>query len=190
MRAPRMNRPGLAKRKWCCAGLAGSIKSTTPITPPISYVMWSCRFVDGFREVLNLSYAFDLPDGHAAQNPVQSHLQKYFASPVGQIISTTLRIPPHHRGVSRSSRTRGADAVDAAAFCARRDRRAGYPVSGQQRADERRCCVRRSRVVLTPRRWRQVRGCYVGPTGLRHNVSPRTTVANKPGHRGEREGNR
>jgi hypothetical protein len=29
-------------------------------------------------------------------------------------------IPPHHRGVSRSSRTRGADAVDAAAFCARR----------------------------------------------------------------------
>jgi hypothetical protein len=98
MRAPRMNRPGLAKRKWCCAGLAGSIKSTTPgITPPISYVMWSCRFVDGFREVLNLSYAFDLPDGHAAQNPVQFHLQKYFASPVGQIISTTLRIPPRHR---------------------------------------------------------------------------------------------
>src|SRR5882757_1261173 len=31
-------------------------------------------------------------------------------------------------------------------------------VSGQQRADERCCSVRRSRVVLTPRRWRQVRG--------------------------------
>ena len=26
----------------------------------------------------------------------------------------------------------------------------------------------------------------VGPTGLRHNVSPWTTVANKPGHRGAR----
>jgi hypothetical protein len=63
-------------------------------------------------------------------------------------------------------------------------------VSDQQRADERCCCVRRSRVVLTPRRWRQVRGCYVGPTGLRHNVSPWTTVAKEPGHRGEREGNR
>ena len=35
-------------------------------------------------------------------------------------------IPPHHRGVSRSSRTRGADAVDAAAFCVRRDCRAGF----------------------------------------------------------------
>jgi hypothetical protein len=64
------------------------------------------------------------------------------------------------------------------------------PVSDQQRADEGCCSVRRSRVVLTPRRWRQVRGCYVGPTGFRHNVSPWTTVANKRGHRGELEGNR
>jgi hypothetical protein len=63
-------------------------------------------------------------------------------------------------------------------------------VSDQQRADERCCSVRRSRVVLTPRRWRQVRGCYVGPTGLRHNVSPWATVTNKRGHRGELEGNR
>src|SRR5438445_4047774 len=38
-------------------------------------------------------------------------------------------------------------------------------VSGQQRADEGCCSVRRSRVVLTPRRWRQVRGWQVGPTG-------------------------
>jgi hypothetical protein len=41
-------------------------------------------------------------------------------------------------------------------------------------------------VVLTPRRWRQVRGCYVGPTGCRQNVSPQTTVAKEPGHRGAR----
>ena len=57
-------------------------------------------------------------------------------------------------------------------------------VSDQQRADERCCSVRRSRVVLTPRRWRQVRGCYVGPTGLRHNVSPRAMVAKQPGSPG------
>jgi hypothetical protein len=44
-------------------------------------------------------------------------------------------------------------------------------VSDQQRADERCCCVRRSRVVLTPRCWRQVRGGCVGPTGLRQNIS-------------------
>jgi hypothetical protein len=37
-------------------------------------------------------------------------------------------------------------------------------------------CGRRSRVVLTPRRWRQVCGVF--------RV---TTVAKKPGHRGERE---
>jgi hypothetical protein len=39
-------------------------------------------------------------------------------------------------------------------------------VSDQQHADERCCCGRRSRVVLTPRRWRQGCGCCVGPTGL------------------------
>jgi hypothetical protein len=63
-------------------------------------------------------------------------------------------------------------------------------VSDQQRADERCCSVRRSRVVLTPRRWRQVRGCRVGPTGLRQNVSPRATVAKEPDRRGEHKGNR
>jgi hypothetical protein len=46
------------------------------------------------------------------------------------------------------------------------------PVSDQQRADERCCSVRRSRVVLTPRCWRQVRGGCVGPTGLRQNLNP------------------
>jgi len=39
-------------------------------------------------------------------------------------------------------------------------------VSDQQRADERCCCVRRSRVVLTPRRWRQVRGVKSARPGL------------------------
>jgi hypothetical protein len=64
------------------------------------------------------------------------------------------------------------------------------PVSDQQRADEGCCSVRRSRVVLTPRRWRQVRGGCVGPTGLRQNVNPLMTVAKEPVHRGEHEGNR
>src|SRR5712664_914962 len=40
------------------------------------------------------------------------------------------------------------------------------PVSDQQRADERCCSVRRSRVVLTPRRWRQVRGVKSAQPGL------------------------
>jgi hypothetical protein len=77
-------------------------------------------------------------------------------------------IPSHKRGVSRSSGNAGRDAVDAAASCVRWDRRAGFleSVGDVRHADERCCSVRRSRVVLTPRRWRQVRGCYVGPTGL------------------------
>src|SRR6266851_4936681 len=59
-------------------------------------------------------------------------------------------------------------------------------VSGQQRADERCCSVRRSRVVLTPRRWRQVRGVASAQPGL-DKTYPWTTVAKKPGHRGEHE---
>ncbi len=72
----------------------------------------------------------DLPDGRAVENPVQWASQKYFASPVGQIISTNSRRPTPQRGVSRSSRTRGADAVDAAAFCVR-------GIAGQASACER-----------------------------------------------------
>src|SRR5712664_3236536 len=56
-----------------------------------------------------------------------------------------------------------------------------------KRADERCCSVRRSRVVLTPRRWRQVRGGCVGPTGLRQKHIRWATVAKEPGHRGEHE---
>jgi hypothetical protein len=56
---------------------------------------------------------------------VQSHLQKYFASPVGQIISTNSRHPTPQQGRIAIVTDAGWDAVDAAAFCARRDRRAG-----------------------------------------------------------------
>src|SRR4030088_930056 len=67
----------------------------------------------------------------------------------------------------------GRDAVDAAAFCARWDGRAGWRKACERftkRADERCCCVRRSRVVLTPRCWRQVSRSCVGPTGLRQDL--------------------
>src|ERR1700704_5733813 len=63
----------------------------------------------------------------------------------------------------------GWDAVDAAAFCARWDGRAGWRKACERftkRADERCCCVRRSRVVLTPRRWRQVCGVASAQPGL------------------------
>src|SRR5260370_22899575 len=59
------------------------------------------------------------------------------------------------------------------------------PVSGQQRADERCCSVRRSRVVLTPRRWRQVRGVESAQPGL-DKTYPLATVAKEPDRRGAR----
>src|SRR6266436_4817095 len=48
------------------------------------------------------------------------------------------------------------------------------------------CCVRRSRVVLTPRCWRQVCGGAQTQPGLDVPYS-QTTVTTKPGRRGERE---
>jgi hypothetical protein len=71
-----------------------------------------------------------------------------------------------------SSRTRGGMRWTRQRFA--RDGIAGRIerfVSDQQHADERCCSGRRSRVVLTPRRWRQVCGGRVGPTGFRQAIS-------------------
>jgi hypothetical protein len=59
-------------------------------------------------------------------------------------------------------------------------------VSDQQPADERCCCGRQNRVVLTPRRWRQVRGVASAQPGL-DKTYPLMTVAKEPGHRGEHD---
>ncbi len=74
------------------------------------------------------------------QKSGQPFCRKYSASRRGQITALTPRVSPRMRGGSRSSRTLRWNAVDAAAA-----------------RDERCCCGRRSRVVLTPRRWRQIR---------------------------------
>ena len=96
----------------------------------------------------------DLPVGHFC---VQPPLQKYFASPVGQNISTNSRHPTPQEGRIMIVTDAGGMRWTRQRFA--RDGIAGRVerlVSDQQRADERCCCVRRSRVVLTPRRWRQV----------------------------------
>src|SRR5229473_7996991 len=59
-------------------------------------------------------------------------------------------------------------------------------VSDQQHADERRFRGRQNRVVLTARRWRQVRGVASAQPGL-DKTYPLTTVAKEPGHRGEHD---
>jgi hypothetical protein len=81
----------------------------------------------------------DLPVRRLVDGRVESSSQKYSCFHPPQIISITLAIPPHQRGVGHRHE-RGRDAVDAAAFCAQRDRRAGFleSVSDRQHADERR----------------------------------------------------
>src|SRR6266852_6151209 len=60
----------------------------------------------------------DLPVGHFC---VESPLQKYFASPVGQIISTNSRHPTPQQGRIAIVTDAGWDAVDAAASGVKRD---------------------------------------------------------------------
>ena len=82
--------------------------------------------------------------------------------------------------------------MDAAAFCARGDRRAGSygPVSDQQHADERRLqrtaksCGPDAPTLASSLRM------FCRPYRARTRHIPLTTVANKPGHRGEHEGTR
>jgi hypothetical protein len=79
---------------------------------------------------------------------------------------------PDKRGVSRSSQTLGRDAVDAAASCARGDRRAGdEPVSDHQ-AGGREMLQRTAKSCGpdAPTLASSSRSC-VGPTGLRQNIS-------------------
>jgi hypothetical protein len=76
------------------------------------------------------------------RNGVKPGKQKYSASPIGQITGTNLAIPSHSEGRRPSSRTLGRVAVDV-----------------EMLFDERHRSVRRSRVVPTPRRWRQVCSC-------------------------------
>src|SRR6266850_1346374 len=53
------------------------------------------------------------------------------------------------------------------------------------------CCGRRSRVVLTPRRWRQVLWRCICPTGFEmYRQIREATVAKEPGRRGEHEASR
>jgi hypothetical protein len=62
----------------------------------------------------------DLPDGQISRDPllqpVQPHFQKYFAMPVGQIISTSSPRPAPQRGARAIVTDAGRDAVDAAAL--------------------------------------------------------------------------
>src|SRR5260370_37493715 len=103
---------------------------------------------------------------------VQSLLQKYFASPVGQIISTNSRHPTPQEGRIAIVTNAGWVAVDAAAFCARWDRRAGRKTCERSPARGREMLQRTAKSCGpdTPTLVSSLRSC-VGPAGLRQNLS-------------------
>jgi hypothetical protein len=141
------------------------------------------------RRRLTHPTALICPTGCRGDLPVQPLLQKDFRFHWTQIKSRTPPFRPRERGVSRSSRTLGTEcggrgSVRRAGQTAR-GRMALFPSSLKLRRTGKKpveafgadgSSGRRSRVVLTPRRWCQVRG----------NIRA-TTVARKPGHRGEHE---
>ena len=111
--------------------------------------------------------------------------------PLHSLLETPLWIPPSRpsRGAFRDRHERWAGMRWTRQRLAREGLQGGFfeSVSDQQHADERRCCVRRSHVVLTPRRWRQVWRSRVGPTGLRQNTSARRRWQKSPDTRARRK---
>jgi hypothetical protein len=104
--------------------------------------------------------------------------------PSGKSSLQVRAIPPHKRGVGhRHERGVGCGGRGSVLRATGLQGGSMRPVSDQQHADERCCCVRQNRVVLTPRRWRQVRGVASAQPGL-DKTYPLTTVAKEPGHRG------
>src|SRR6266478_1839845 len=111
----------------------------------------------------------DLPFGRVVDRAVESFFRIFRNISVPTYPKSILEFLPSHRGAYRDRHGRGVRMRWTRQRFAR-DGIAGRvgerPVSDQQRADERCCSVRRSRVVLTPRRWRQVRGVKSAQPGL------------------------
>jgi hypothetical protein len=80
------------------------------------------------REELALA-AVICPSGSFVSSPLCKNISLH---PSGKSSLQIRAIPPHYRGVSRSSRTRGTDAVDAAASGAQRGCRAGWRKAREQ----------------------------------------------------------
>jgi hypothetical protein len=142
-------------------GVAGEIARGMPITIPRMHDGVSSAAACPHSELTNSRQSN--PTGKSViclSSPFRKNIPVHFRP-------KSLLYPPlsraHERGVSRSSRTLGAG-------CGGRD-------GGRRdfdRADECRFRGRRSRVVLTPRRWRQVGGSDSAGDG-----------GKKAGHRGE-----
>src|SRR5229473_7047869 len=156
---------------WCAADPGSTLRALRWVPALRSSVKHAAPRPGHERKLLS-PQSSDLPDGRFIESCVQPTLQKYFCFRTPQITSRTFVSHPTE-GRFMIVTNAGRDAVDAAAFCAQWDRRAGSQesVSDQQHADERCCCGRQNRVVLTPRRWRQVRGVLLAQPGSDKTIS-------------------
>jgi hypothetical protein len=129
---------------------------------------------------------------------ITSDFQKSCQAPFAKIFCfapdpnqfTDSHCPVPQEGRSRVVTSAGRDAVDVRASGAHWQSQGEMNlVSGLAGVqDDRRFSGRRSRVVLTPQGWRQVSWRFCRPNRVSARPSIRgTTVATKPGHRGERE---
>jgi hypothetical protein len=108
-------------------------------TTGISEITLNRRYASTIASFQARTSDTDLPDGQFCEIGVQPCNEKYSACAVGQISGTESGRLASIRGTYASSRTLRWDAVDAKVL-----------------RDERHYRGRRNRVVLTPRRWRQV----------------------------------
>jgi hypothetical protein len=118
-----------------------------------------CLNGDPSRTSSRCDLSGSLPDEQITSNPVQPLSKKDSAFPKPQITLITPAIPSHYRGAFRDRHlTFGRAAVDA-----------------DGAADESTRCGRRSRVVLTPRRWRQVGGGNSANDGVNKPITGEIT---------------
>ncbi len=124
---------------------------------------------DGFRKGLNPSCeCADLPVGQISDLAVQSLREKYSASPLTQIKSTTPAVPFRQEGRIARRHERGAgcggrESVRRAMAIAGRDEPRERSASVQ---DDRRFSGRQSRVVLTPVAGAKLAEAKSDPTGF------------------------
>jgi hypothetical protein len=105
--------------------------------------------------------------------PVQPHWEKYFTSPVGQIISTHSRHPVPLRGAYRDRHGRGMGCGGRGSVLRATGLQGGLYACERLPSERTRddCSVRRSRVVLTPQWLASSLRRRVGSTGLRRAIS-------------------
>src|ERR1700712_2099445 len=90
-----------------------------------------------------------------------------FGRPVSSPFSKNISLVPSGKSEALSRASRAERGALANVINAARD-----AVDAEALLDEQRGCVRRSRVVLTPRRWRQVRGSHSAGEGGKQARSP------------------